>query len=48
MLDNVAAASMQMEEVLEGYRHSSDLASKNRVRSSLNAALLSLPDWPQS
>jgi len=47
-VDSIAASSIQMQEVLSGYRHSGDLASKNRVRESLNAALQSLPDWPQS
>ncbi|KAL5525801.1 hypothetical protein ACEPAG_7138 [Sanghuangporus baumii] len=45
-IDTVAASTVQMQEVLGGYRHSADLASKNRVRESLNAAIMSLPDWP--
>ncbi len=35
-----------MQEVYTGYRQSGDLASKRRVRESINAALSSLPDWP--
>ncbi|EIM90944.1 uncharacterized protein STEHIDRAFT_144434 [Stereum hirsutum FP-91666 SS1] len=45
-IDTVAAASFQMSEVVNGYRHSGDLASKRRVRESSNAALAGLPDWP--
>ncbi|THH09156.1 hypothetical protein EW145_g2222, partial [Phellinidium pouzarii] len=45
-VDSITASSIQMQEVLQGYRQSSDFASKNRVRESLNAALQSLPDWP--
>ncbi|EJD06587.1 uncharacterized protein FOMMEDRAFT_138496 [Fomitiporia mediterranea MF3/22] len=45
-IDTVTASRVQMQEVLSGYRHSADLASKNRVRESLNAALTGLPDWP--
>ncbi|KAI5122303.1 hypothetical protein M0805_002379 [Coniferiporia weirii] len=45
-IDSITASSVQMQEVLQGYRQSSDLASKNRVRESVNAALQSLPDWP--
>ena len=44
--DNITASSFQMKEVLEGYRVSSDLASRNRVREAMNAALQSLPEWP--
>ncbi|KAH9949906.1 hypothetical protein B0H21DRAFT_725198 [Amylocystis lapponica] len=44
--DSVAASSFQMQEVFTGYRQSGDLASKRRVRESINAALTSLPDWP--
>ncbi|TBU33295.1 hypothetical protein BD311DRAFT_774417 [Dichomitus squalens] len=43
----VAASSFQMSEVFSGYRQSSDVASKRRVREAINAALTSLPDWPQ-
>lgn len=35
-----------MQEVFTGYRQSGDLASKRRVRESINAALANLPDWP--
>lgn len=35
-----------MKEVLAGYRQSGDVASKRRVRESINAALSSLPEWP--
>jgi len=45
--DSVAASSLQMHEVFQGYRQSGDLASKRRVREASNAALQSLPDWPQ-
>ncbi|KAI0950921.1 hypothetical protein AcW1_008101 [Taiwanofungus camphoratus] len=44
--DSVAASSFQMHEVYTGYRQSGDLASKRRVRESINAALVSLPEWP--
>ena len=37
-----------MQEVFQHYRQSGDLASKKRVREATNAALQSLPDWPQS
>jgi len=43
---SVAASSFQMKEVLQGYRQSTDFASKRRVREAMNAALQSLPDWP--
>ncbi|KAH9903040.1 hypothetical protein C8Q73DRAFT_742263 [Cubamyces lactineus] len=46
-VDTVAAGSFQMQEVFTGYRQSSDVASKRRVREAINAALSSLPDWPQ-
>ena len=36
-----------MEEVFKGYRQSGDLSSKRRVREATNAALQSLPEWPQ-
>lgn len=45
-VDSVAASSFQMHEVYTGYRQSGDLASKRRVRESINAALVSLPEWP--
>jgi len=44
--DSVTASSFQMHEVFQGYRQSSDLASKRRVREASNAALQNLPDWP--
>ena len=44
--DTVVAAKFQMQEVQDGYRQSGDLASKKRVRESINAALQNLPDWP--
>ncbi|EIN04844.1 hypothetical protein PUNSTDRAFT_107687 [Punctularia strigosozonata HHB-11173 SS5] len=44
--DSVAASAFQMQEVFSGYRQSSDMASKRRVKESINAALSSLPDWP--
>ena len=46
LADSITASSIQMQEVFDGYRQSSDLASRNRVRESLNAAVQSLPDWP--
>ncbi|KAJ3002947.1 hypothetical protein NUW54_g5573 [Trametes sanguinea] len=46
-VDTVAAGAFQMQEVFTGYRQSSDIASKRRVREAINAALSSLPDWPQ-
>lgn len=45
--DSVAASTFQMEEVFTGYRQSGDLSSKRRVREATNAALQSLPEWPQ-
>ena len=45
--DSVAASLFQMQEVYAGYRQSGDAASKRRVRESFNAALSSLPEWPQ-
>lgn len=46
-IDTITASKIQMQEVLSGYRQSGDYASKSRVRSSLNAALQALPNWPQ-
>ncbi|KAI0635951.1 hypothetical protein C8Q77DRAFT_1100546 [Trametes polyzona] len=46
-VDTVAAGAFQMQEVFDGYRQSGDVASKRRVREAINAALSSLPDWPQ-
>ena len=45
--DSVAASTFQIEEVFSGYRQSGDLSSKRRVREATNAALQSLPNWPQ-
>ncbi|KAF9645973.1 hypothetical protein BDM02DRAFT_3156722 [Thelephora ganbajun] len=45
---SVAASSYQLEEVLDGYRQSADMASKRRVREAMNAALRSLPEYPPS
>ncbi|KAH9849707.1 hypothetical protein C2E23DRAFT_838126, partial [Lenzites betulinus] len=45
--DTVAAGAFQMQEVFSGYRQSGDIASKRRVREAINAALSSLPEWPQ-
>ncbi|VDB88424.1 unnamed protein product [Peniophora sp. CBMAI 1063] len=42
----VYAAKFQMTEVQGSYRHSTDAASKRRVREATNAALTNLPDWP--
>ncbi|KZV60643.1 hypothetical protein PENSPDRAFT_746368 [Peniophora sp. CONT] len=42
----VYAAKFQMTEVQGSYRHSTDAASKSRVREATNAALTNLPDWP--
>ena len=46
LLASVAASSYQLKEVLDGYRHSTDTASKRRVREAMNAALRSLPEYP--
>jgi hypothetical protein len=45
-VDTIAAAKFQMTEVQGSYRHSSDAASKRRVREATNAALQGLPEWP--
>jgi len=45
--DSVAASKIQFEEVFGGYRQSGDMSSKQRVREATNAALQSLPGWPQ-
>jgi len=45
-LDKIAASKYQMQEVLNGYRQSTDPASKRRVREGMNAGLIALPDWP--
>ncbi|GAA6023337.1 hypothetical protein JCM10207_005751 [Rhodosporidiobolus poonsookiae] len=45
-IDSIHAAKMQLNEVKEGWRHSTDVASKARVREALNAGLSSLPEYP--
>lgn len=35
-----------MQEVLQHYRQSADVANRERVRGALNAALRILPEWP--
>jgi len=45
--DIIAACVFQLHEVHDHYRQSGDAAGKRRVRESCNAALSSLPDWPQ-
>uniref|UniRef100_A0A0K3CF78 FGENESH: predicted gene_6.10 protein n=1 Tax=Rhodotorula toruloides TaxID=5286 RepID=A0A0K3CF78_RHOTO len=42
-VDSIHAAKMQLGEVKAGWRHSTDAASKSRVREALNAGLSSLP-----
>ncbi|KAJ8292915.1 hypothetical protein OF846_003639 [Rhodotorula toruloides] len=44
--DSIHAAKMQLGEVKAGWRHSTDAASKSRVREALNAGLSSLPPYP--
>lgn len=46
-IDSIVASKAQMQEVYDGYKLSTDLASKNRVREGMNAGLMELPDWPQ-
>jgi hypothetical protein len=46
VLDSIAASAFQVLEVQNSYRQSGDVASRRRVRESLNASLNSLPDWP--
>ncbi|KZS88063.1 hypothetical protein SISNIDRAFT_490417 [Sistotremastrum niveocremeum HHB9708] len=46
-IDSILASKAQMQEVYDGYKLSTDLASKNRVREGMNAGLMELPDWPQ-
>ncbi|GAA5856988.1 hypothetical protein JCM8547_008497 [Rhodosporidiobolus lusitaniae] len=46
-VDSIHAAKMQLSEVKSGWRHSTDAASKARVREALNAGLSSLPEYPQ-
>ncbi|BGP01937.1 hypothetical protein RTBOTA2_005298 [Rhodotorula toruloides] len=45
-VDSIHAAKMQLGEVKAGWRHSTDAASKSRVREALNAGLSSLPPYP--
>ncbi|BGP33967.1 hypothetical protein JCM10296v2_005776 [Rhodotorula toruloides] len=45
-VDSIHAAKMQLGEVKAGWRHSTDAASKSRVREALNAGLSSLPAYP--
>ncbi|GAA6038434.1 hypothetical protein JCM8097_007650 [Rhodosporidiobolus ruineniae] len=45
-IDSCHAAKMQVDEVKSGWRHSTDAASKARVREALNAGLSALPDYP--
>jgi len=44
--DTITASTFQLHEVFNSYRHSGDLASKQRVRESCNAAVKGMPDWP--
>jgi len=46
-IDTIAASEFQLSEVESGYRHSSDAASRSRVREALNAGLRALPEWPE-
>jgi len=41
--DSIHAAKMQMNEVKSGWKHSTDPASKARVREALNAGLSAMP-----
>ncbi|BGP57009.1 hypothetical protein JCM8202_004556 [Rhodotorula sphaerocarpa] len=45
-VDSIHASKMQLDEVKAGWRHSTDVASKARVREALNAGLSSLPPYP--
>jgi len=47
-IDAIAAGAVQMTEMFGGYRHSSDIASKRRVREACNAAVAGLPEYPPS
>ncbi|EPQ54093.1 hypothetical protein GLOTRDRAFT_139489 [Gloeophyllum trabeum ATCC 11539] len=44
--DAIAASAFQLREVFTGYRQSSDMASRQRVREAVNAAVANMPDWP--
>ncbi|GAA5883757.1 hypothetical protein JCM16303_002355 [Sporobolomyces ruberrimus] len=46
-VDSIHAAKMQMSEVKSGWKHSTDPASKSRVREALNAGLNAMPEYPQ-
>ncbi|GAA5960299.1 hypothetical protein JCM3765_002535 [Sporobolomyces pararoseus] len=46
-VDSIHAAKMQMNEVKSGWKHSTDPASKARVREALNAGLSAMPEYPQ-
>lgn len=46
LLASVAASYYQLKEVLDGYRQSTDVASRRRVKEAMNAALRSLPEYP--
>ncbi|KAM0753223.1 hypothetical protein T439DRAFT_323859 [Meredithblackwellia eburnea MCA 4105] len=45
-IDSIHASKLQISEVKQGWRHSTDPASKARVREALNAGLNSLPEFP--
>ncbi|KAI5477748.1 hypothetical protein MNV49_005937 [Pseudohyphozyma bogoriensis] len=45
-VDGIHAAKFQLSEVQAGWQHSTDPASKARVREALNAGLTSLPEYP--
>ncbi|CUA69397.1 hypothetical protein RSOLAG22IIIB_03922 [Rhizoctonia solani] len=45
-VDTCHASEFQLREVQSGYRHSTDPASKSRVRDALNAGFRSLPEYP--
>ncbi|KAG8681415.1 hypothetical protein FRC09_017504, partial [Ceratobasidium sp. 395] len=45
-VDTCHASEFQLREVQSGYRHSTDPASKHRVREALNAGLKTLPEFP--
>ncbi|GAA5906739.1 uncharacterized protein JCM6883_005674 [Sporobolomyces salmoneus] len=45
-VDSIHAAKMQMNEVKSGWKHSTDSASKARVREALNAGLSAMPEYP--
>ncbi|KAL7006495.1 hypothetical protein EMMF5_003916 [Cystobasidiomycetes sp. EMM_F5] len=45
-IDVIAAYTIQIKEVFENYRHSSDQSSRAQVKQAMNLGLSSLPDWP--